>query len=191
MGCEGDDMELVRQSQQGDRAAFQALVRRYEKKILALVIGMVKIREDALDITQDVFLQAFQNLGRFRGSSTFYTWIYRIAINRAIDFQRRAWKHRPQIVNSDTDSRGMAPEAYPTAPSEPYEEARKTELRAMLSQAISELTPEHRAVLLLREVEGLSYAEISDTLGCSLGTVMSRLFYARKRLRERLRSVLP
>jgi RNA polymerase sigma-70 factor (ECF subfamily) len=184
-------MALVRQSQQGDRAAFQALMRRYEKKILALVIGMVKVREDALDITQDVFFQAFQNLRRFRGKSSFYTWIYRIAINRAIDFQRRTWKHQPQIINVEGEPKGVDRDACPMAASEPYEEARKTELRAALSEAISELTPEHRAVMLLREVEGLSYVEISETLGCSLGTVMSRLFYARKRLRQRLRSVLP
>jgi RNA polymerase sigma-70 factor (ECF subfamily) len=183
-GLEGNDMELVRQSQEGNRAAFQALVRQYEKKILALVIGMVKVREDALDITQDVFLQAFQNLRSFRGKSSFYTWIYRIAVNRAIDFQRRTWKHRPIDTGTDAVEREAASSSVTTG--EPYEEVRKVELRNTISRAISELTPEHRAVILLREIEGLSYAEISETLGCSLGTVMSRLFYARKRLRERL-----
>lgn len=185
---EDNDSELVRQSQNGDRTAFQALIRKYETRILALVIGMVKDREDALDITQDVFLRAFQNLKKFRLQSTFYTWIYRIAVNRAIDFQRRTWKHRAE----SGDNHPLENEALDRAEgaSEPFEEVRKKEIRSKIQEAISELTPEHRAVILLREAEGLSYAEISQILGCSPGTVMSRLFYARRRLRERLGSVL-
>ena len=188
IGSEESDLDLVCRSQKGSRAAFQILVQRYEKKILGLVIGMVGARDDALDITQEVFFQAFRKLRSFKKKSSFYTWLYRIAVNRAIDFQRRTWKHRAIESGHEALERDML--SGNSTEGEPYEEASRIELREKISSAISELTPEHRAVILLREVEGLSYGEIGETLGCSVGTVMSRLFYARKRLRQRLEVLL-
>jgi RNA polymerase sigma-70 factor (ECF subfamily) len=185
------DWELVRRARSGDRTAFRELVERHQRKIASLALGMLRNREDALDVVQDTFTKAYQNLDRFKGDAGFYTWVYRIAYNLCVDQQRRDAK-QPQ-VSLDGDDRG---EGVPTPPAdslrtdEPFERARDAELGARLQQAIRELTPEHQAVILLREVEGLSYAEISEVLDCPKGTVMSRLHYARRQLQARLREML-
>ncbi len=184
------DGELVERARQGDREAFRALVERYQRKVAALALGMLRNREDALDIVQDTFTKAYQSLERFKGDSSFYTWIYRIGVNLCIDHQRR--ESRYVQVGNDDDETGE--ELTPPSPEDlerdqPFEDARSTELGAHLVEAIKELTPEHRAVILLREVDGLSYEEISRVLDCPKGTVMSRLHYARRHLQARLRGL--
>lgn len=185
------DWELVRQTRAGDRDAFRELVERYQRKIASLALGMLRNREDALDVVQETFAKAYQNLDRFKGDAAFYTWIYRIAVNLCVDQQRRDAKQG--LVPFETDDRGEGPVAMlpdVVRPDQPFDRARDAEIGRSVQAAIRELTPEHRAVILLREVEGLSYEEISQVLDCPKGTVMSRLHYARRQLQERLRGLL-
>jgi RNA polymerase sigma-70 factor (ECF subfamily) len=188
------DRELVLESQRGDREAFRELVERYQRKIVAVAVGMVQNQDDALEIAQEAFIKAYQSLDKFKGESSFYTWLYRIVVNRAIDFRRR--ERRAPTVPLERPAGGGGD----TAPYEelvkeerltdPDRQAQAHEIRDRVSEAINELTPDHRAVILLREVEGLSYEEISRVMRCSKGTVMSRLHYARKKLQKRLKDCL-
>ena len=190
------DGELVQRAREGDRDAFQQLVERYQRRIATLALGMLRNREDALDVVQDTFTKAYQSLDRFKGDASFYTWTYRIAVNLCIDHQRRETK-LPQASlepwqGERTGDRGQDPLGALPDPNEqvdPYRRTRDAEIAQGLSRAIAELTPEHRAVILLREVDGLSYEEISHVLECPKGTVMSRLHYARRQLQERLRGL--
>ncbi len=184
------DWELVQRTRAGDRDAFRALVERYQGKIAALALGMLRNREDALDIVQETFAKAYQNLDRFKGDAAFYTWVYRIAVNLCVDHQRREAKHplTPMDVDDRNDGVPLLPPAGPRS-DQPFQRARDAEIARGVRSAIRELTPEHRAVILLREVEGLSYEEISQVLDCPKGTVMSRLHYARRHLQGRLRGL--
>ncbi|HLK11750.1 MAG TPA: sigma-70 family RNA polymerase sigma factor [Candidatus Binatia bacterium] len=187
------DWELVERARGGERAAFRALVERYQGKVAALALGMLRNREDALDVVQETFTRAYQSLDRFKGDAGFYTWIYRIALNLCVDQQRRDAR-MPQVpveVLPDQAERGPAPVRLTTGEDdEPFARAHDAEVGRRLRAAIAELTPEHRAVILLREVDGLSYEEISRVLQCPKGTVMSRLHYARRQLQVRLRELL-
>jgi RNA polymerase sigma-70 factor, ECF subfamily len=187
----GSDWELVQRAQAGDREAFRELVERYQRKIAALALGMLRNREDALDIVQETFTKAYQSLDRFKGDSAFYTWIYRIAHNLCIDHQRRTAK-QPYLSLDATEPAEASPPPTPDgAPTDqPFARARDAEIARRLNEAIQELTPDHRAVILLRELEGLSYEEISQVLECPKGTVMSRLHYARRQLQARLKGLL-
>jgi RNA polymerase sigma-70 factor (ECF subfamily) len=185
---ERSDQELVRASRRGDKEAFRELVERYQRKVVSIALGMVHNREDAVEIAQETFVKAFENLARFKGESSFYTWLYRIVVNRAIDFQRRERRH-PTVGLEDWGGGG---EGYEEVLKEerltdPYQRAQAREVGERVSEAINELTPDHKAVILLREVEGLSYDEISRVMQCSKGTVMSRLHYARKKLQKKLK----
>ena len=185
-----NDGQLVERARQGDREAFRGLVERYQRKVAALAIGMLRSREDALDIVQDTFTKAYQSLDRFKGDSSFYTWIYRIAVNLCIDHQRRESRY----VKMGTDMDDAGDDLVPPSPEdlerdEPFERARSAQIGVALQEAVEELTPEHRAVILLREVDGLSYEEISHVLDCPKGTVMSRLHYARRHLQTRLKGL--
>jgi RNA polymerase sigma-70 factor, ECF subfamily len=190
------DGELVQRARDGDRDAFRQLVERYQRRIATLALGMLRNREDALDVVQETFTKAYQSLDRFKGDASFYTWTYRIAVNLCIDHQRRENKlpqaslePRPgeRAARAAEDPLGALPD--PSEQGDPYQHTRDAEIAQGLSRAISELTPEHRAVILLREVDGLSYEEISHVLECPKGTVMSRLHYARRQLQERLRGL--
>jgi len=147
-----------------------------------------------VEIAQETFVKAFQNLGKFKGESSFYTWLYRIVVNRAIDFRRRERRH-PTVALEDRGSSGGLGEGYEEVlkeerPTDPYQQAQAREIGDRVTAAINELTPDHKAVILLREVEGLSYDEISRVMQCSKGTVMSRLHYARKKLQKKLKDCL-
>lgn len=184
------DGELVERARQGEREAFRVLVERYQRKVTALAAGMLRNREDALDVVQDTFTKAYQSLDRFKGDSSFYTWVYRIAVNLCIDHQRRESRY----VQVGTDMEDAVDDVAPPSAEdlerdEPFERARSAQIGTLVAQAIEELTPEHRAVILLREVDGLSYEEISQVLECPKGTVMSRLHYARRQLQARLRGL--
>ena len=186
------DWELVQRSQAGDHEAFRELVERYQRKIAALALGMLRNREDASDVVQETFAKAYTNLDRFKGDSALYTWLYRIAFNLCVDHQRRDARHA--TVPLEVDERGGGPpsplpEGEPPR-DDPFERTRDAQIGRRLDEAIRSLTPEHRAVILLREIEGLSYEEISHVLQVPKGTVMSRLHYARLQLQTRLRGVL-
>lgn len=188
---EPPDGELVALAQAGNRDSVQTLLERYERRLMAVIVGMVRNPEDAKEILQETFVRAFRSLEGFKGESSFYTWIYRIAMNLAIDHQRRGGK-RPLVefdeavgVKEDAVGDGSANLGI-----DPFKSMRSRELGKKIFEAIESLTPDHRAVILLREIDGLSYEEISDVLDCSLGTVMSRLHYARKKLQSRLQEML-
>ena len=176
------DWELVQKCQTGDVGAFQELVARHYSKVFMVVLGILNQREDALEIAQEAFFRAFRKINGFRGGATFYTWIYRIAVNLSIDFQRRQ-KRNPTEFRETVDD---IAENQTESESDPYRDLQRSELGKQMLAAIEDLTPDHKAVIVLRAVEGLSYREISRILGCSEGTVMSRLHYARKKLQEKL-----
>ncbi|RMD83093.1 MAG: sigma-70 family RNA polymerase sigma factor [Candidatus Dadabacteria bacterium] len=185
------DSELVERGRKGDRRALQLLVERYQRRVLGVVVGMVRNPEDAREIVQETFVRAFRNLDSFKGDSSFYTWLYRIAFNLAVDVQRRDAK-RTNVEFDEMQPPEDAPLAMGgrTQGRDPFETVRNRELGEKIFRAIDSLTPDHRAVILLREIDGLSYEEISQALGCSMGTVMSRLHYARKKLQAKLRELL-
>ncbi len=184
-------LEWVRRSQKGDKEAFSRLVERYRKRIYSLTYGMLGNREDALDMAQEAFLKAYRSLPGFRGGSDFYTWLYRIAYNRVIDHYRKEGRKR----NVEYDDTYISPDAesFRTPPSSyfnPGRELEKKELGRVITEAIQSLPEPQRAVIVLREIEGLAYGEIAASLGIRKGTVMSRLHYARQRLQEILRPYL-
>ena len=186
------DWELVQQGRRGNREAFRTLVERYQHKVTALATGMLRNRDDALDVVQDTFTKAYQSLDRFKGESSFYTWLYRIALNICIDYQRRSAR-MPQAPIDGPETLEETPLVHEARNDvdrdDPVQRVQRAELGQRIREAIAELTPEHRAVILLREVEGLSYEEISRALECPKGTVMSRLHYARRHLQARLREL--
>jgi RNA polymerase sigma-70 factor, ECF subfamily len=185
------DLELVARCQQGDTAAFDELITRYRQRCFAMIYQMVRNEEDAWDLTQDGFVKAWKSLVHFRGQSAFYTWLYRIMANVSLDWLRRKRVRGDAEFDDQLGLRGMET-AAPTAPKpelQPMERIADQEIRARVDAAIEKLSLEHRTVIVLREIEGLDYQEIADVVGCSIGTVMSRLFYARKKLQSVLRDV--
>lgn len=188
---ESDDRELVERCQQGDLDAYGILVGRYRNKVYSLAFSMLRNEQDAIDLSQEAFVRGWQGIRHFKKNSSFYTWIYRITTNLVIDVVRRR-DRRPTTafeegIEPNTDP--SVQEAPSTNPS-PVDEAQRKELRGQIDAALLELSPEHRAVIQLREFEGLDYATIAKASGCSIGTVMSRLHYARKHLQKLLKEVL-
>ena len=183
------DESLVSKALQGDKSAFGLLVSRYEKRVFALVMEMVNHRQDAEDITQEVFVRVYFSLKNFRAESSFYTWLYRIAYNMTIDFKRRVAR-RPQDAVANSNREGEISNIEPLSNvQQPDDVIDSQERQTTIRAALSEISEEHRAVIILREVDGLSYDEISRVTGSARGTVMSRLYYARKHLQKVLRGL--
>ena len=174
------DSQLVQSAQQGDPAAFGNLVQLYQQPLLRAMLPVTDNHEEAQDIVQEAFIQAYRNLGSFRGDSAFFTWIYRIAFNLA---KARHRKQRPFSI--DTSSLSM-PSKEPSA-EQIFE---SSEFRTILRTAIAELSTDHQHVIILRELEELDYDEIAQRLDLSVGTVRSRLHRARAQLRELLQQWL-
>ncbi len=153
--------------------------------MVGVALAVVHNQDDAIELAQETFVRAFENLSKFESRSSFSTWLYRIAANLAIDFWRREARH--VVLHGEDADNEIA--RIPASQGDSFKDVSRSELSARLKRALEELTPEHRAVILLREVEGLSYDEISDILQCPRGTVMSRLHYARTHLRGILKDV--
>ena len=185
-----DEKQLVKRAQAGDKQAFGALVRTYQRRIFRLAMGMVRNEDDALDIAQETFVKAHRNLDRFKGDAAFYTWLYRIAKNLCIDHLRK--RRGEQVEYDDGVGRDDAAQGdtlgldAPSKRDGPSKRLMNSELGAQLHAALQTLSEDHREILLLREVEGLSYEELAETLEIKKGTVMSRLFHARKKMQAAL-----
>lgn len=180
------DLELVEHAKKGDRQAFGKLVERYQRRVYALAFGILRQREDAWDVAQEAFVKAYRNLDRFEGNAAFYTWLYRIAYNLSIDTLREKAR-RDSVDLEETRKIEEALEREGRHPSgNPDETAQRKELAAVIEAAIAKLSEKHRAIIVLREIEGLSYEEMAEVLGISKGTVMSRLFHARQNLQALL-----
>jgi RNA polymerase sigma-70 factor, ECF subfamily len=161
------------------------LVERYQRRVVGVAQAVVHNQDDAIELAQETFVRAYENLAKFESRSSFSTWLYRIAANLAIDFRRREGRH---LVLRGEDAENEF-QRLPSPRGDSFQETARGELNRRINGALGELTPEHRAVILLREVEGLSYDEISDVLDVPRGTVMSRLHYARGRLRSILKDL--
>ncbi|MBN1444002.1 MAG: sigma-70 family RNA polymerase sigma factor [Planctomycetes bacterium] len=177
-----EDIRKVEEFLRGDSKAFEFLFDKYHDKVYSIAYRFVRNREDALDVAQEVFLRVHLGLGSFKSGSRFFTWLYRIAVNRAIDFTRRR-KVLPISGSESFDLENWAEDPGRRTPS-PLEVAQEREIEERLAEAVSRLSPKHRAVFVLHASENLSYKEIAEVLDCNIGTVMSRLFYARKKLQE-------
>ena len=184
-----EDAALVARAKRGDREAFRSLVERHERKAYAVALGMVKNPDDARDIVQEAFLKVWKSLGAFEGQSAFYTWLYRIVANLCIDHLRKGKsqvEYDDQRVHEEDQVAGDENILPQTAGLHPGRALESKELGAAIERALEELSPNHRAVLLMREVEGLSYREMADAMKVSEGTIMSRLFHARKKMQSAL-----
>ena len=182
-----DDKSLIEACRAGDTEAFGVLVRRYQDRLYPTVFRLTGCADEAHDLLQEAFLRAFEKLGRFQGESSFYTWVYRIAVNLALSGRR---KRRPVLRlqhgrnGAVVDPPDAAPESDPSAPLERAERDR------LIQEALGALAPDHRAVVIMKEYDGLHYDEIGSILGIPVGTVRSRLHRARGELRERLRGLV-
>ncbi len=176
------EQQWVEAARRGDQDAFAELVRLYEKRVFALTLRMCKNPEDAAEAAQEAFLAAWQGLRFFRGEASFSTWLYRLASNACVDLLRRENRHRAAAGPSlnDEEAGQDAPDTAPT----PHEAAEQQELREQIDAGLQALTPEHRQVLILREIHQLSYGEIADTLEIDVGTVKSRINRGRRQLQK-------
>ena len=190
-----DDLILVKRARDGDQRAFQALVERYQRKVYSVALGMLRDREEARDVAQEAFAKVFKYLDHFKGDSSFYTWLYRITINIAIDILRRRGAARGEHVELDENIQMDSPEANIGAlgtrlGTNPQKSLLRKELAEKIEAALQEVPEKHRAILLLREIEGMSYEDLARTLDIPKGTVMSRLFHARAKVQKILSTYL-
>jgi RNA polymerase sigma-70 factor (ECF subfamily) len=200
-----NDNDLVRMTLEGDKDAYRALVERYQGRLFATALDIVKTREDAEDVVQETFVKAFLSLAQFKGQSSFYTWLYRICFNMAIDIRRKAGRrggthlefkehlgvNKSAVDDGARDTGGPGIGNHPQRVEGPHEALARKELGRKIQDVLSKLSEEHRAVIMLREIDGLDYEEIAKAIGAPKGTVMSRLFYARKALQKALEEFAP
>jgi len=185
------DMAIVRRVQAGDVDAFDALIHRYRERVYGVIYNLTSNREDASDLAQDTFIKAFQSISRFRGKSSFFTWLYRIALNTTLTHLRKRKMRRffsfEKLAEDDPSAsflEGMAAE------SDSDKAALVSELQEKLNDAFQKLSLKHRTVVTLFEIDGLSHKEIAEVMGCSVGTVRSRLHYAKQLLQSELKDYL-
>ena len=179
------DLDLVARSQGGDSRAFEDLVTRHRGRVYAMIQNMVKNDADAWDLSQEVFLKVWKALPKFEARAKFSTWLYRIVHNVVYDWMRKrklksAGEFDDQLMGENQIAVGAR--TTPTQEARPDEAMRNDELRTRIEDAMAKLSPEHQEVVMLREVQGMDYKEIAEVMEISMGTVMSRLFYARKKL---------
>jgi RNA polymerase sigma-70 factor (ECF subfamily) len=178
-----DDREAVRRVQAGDTEAFEPLVEKYKRKVFRLAYQVLRDQEEALDVAQEAFVKAFRALPAFKGDSAFYTWLFRITMNVALDRKRQRAARAKSLGTEDVPPEEWERTATTTDP-DPEDVATSVERRERIRKGLDSLSENHRAIIILSDIEGLQYREIAEVLGIPMGTVMSRLHHARKRLRE-------
>lgn len=178
------DEALLEQIRCGELSAFDDLILAHQDRVYGLCLRMCGNREDAFDLSQEVFLRVFRALGAFKSESTFTTWLYRLTMNVCLDHLRKTLKRR-EIIQMELNAEGDPPDV-PDERFAPESAWAQTELRENISKALTRLTPEHRSIVILRDIQQFSYAEIAEILACEEGTVKSRLFRAREALRRTL-----
>lgn len=186
-----EEEQLVRRARGGDLTGYDELVRKYQERIYATIYHMTANHEDANDLAQETFIKAFQALKSFKGGSSFYTWVYRIAVNKTINFLKQR-RNKAQMSLNDLDLNAEHDPDLVALTSErtPRRDASLTELQEKLNEAMQKLSEPHRLVVTLHDVQGLSHEEIAKIMDCNIGTVRSRLFYARQQLQAYLTDYL-
>jgi len=186
-----EDRVLIEAAQAGDRAAFRQLVERHQRRVFAIALGIVRDENDAREISQEAFLRVYKNLDRFQGGSSFFTWLYRIVTNLSIDLIRRPGRRDAELVEDrklyDIADGAIAPLVSHLDGADPVRVVRRREIAERLQEALDALPPYHLGVILMREVEGMSYEEMAQAMEVSKGTIMSRLFHARQKLQRALK----
>lgn len=176
------DETLVREAQRGNMPAFEELVARHRDKVYSRAYSMMRSEDDALDLSQEAWVKAWQRLVQFQGESSFATWITRIVINLCLDAMRKQKRLQAESIDQMDEESGGVERHLPVVQVDMLERLDREELRARIEAGLSQLSEAHRTVLILHEFEGLEYKECAKRMGCSIGTIMSRLFYARRRL---------
>jgi len=190
-----DDLTLVQRARAGDQRAFKLLVERYQRKVYSVALGMVKDKEEARDVAQEAFVKVYKYLDHFKGDASFYTWLYRITVNICIDVLRKKGSKGDEHVEFDESVKLDTAEAGIGAlrtrlGTNPQKSVLRRELAERITSAMQSIPTAHRQILLLREVEGMSYEDLSRILEIPKGTVMSRLFHARLKMQKILREYL-
>jgi len=176
------DEQLVKRSQRGDTQAYEELVARHRDKVYARAFSMMRNEDDAFDLSQEAWIKGWQRLKQFQGDSSFATWMTRITINLCLDLMRKQKRQRAESIEQMSEETGGVERQMPVITTNPTEGLERSELRKRIDQAMTQLSEAHRTVLILHEFEELEYKAIAKVMKCSLGTVMSRLFYARRRM---------
>jgi RNA polymerase sigma-70 factor (ECF subfamily) len=179
------DAELIARTQAGDAAAFDELIVKYSPRLYGLVYNMTSNHEDTNDLLQDIWAKAYRSINGFRGQSSFYTWIHSIGVNMTINFlKKRGRRHHMSLDDVDSGIQNDKEFLELTATSSPVREADLSELQKRLNEALQKLSPDHRAVVTMFDIQGMPHAEIARIMGVSEGTVRSRLFYAHRQLQN-------
>jgi RNA polymerase sigma-70 factor (ECF subfamily) len=185
-----EDRALIAKAQAGDTAAFRSLVERHQRRAFAIALSLVRDENDARELVQDAFLRVFKGLGSFQGGSSFFTWLYRIITNLSIDLIRKPGRQLGDLDEKRIDAEDAQEPDFPLLSrvdgADPAEVVRRREIGNRLQAALDALPSYHRGVILMREIEGLSYEEMAQVMGVSKGTIMSRLFHARQKLQRAL-----
>jgi len=182
-----EDRELIRMAQNGDKAAFRRLVERHQRRAFAIAMGLVRDENDARELVQEAFLRVYRGINKFQGGSSFFTWLYRIVTNLAIDLMRKPGRRDAELrENQSADEESAFPLVSRIDGADPLNVMRRREIAQRLQAALDALPDYHRGVILMREVEGMSYDEMAQAMGVSKGTIMSRLFHARQKLQRAL-----
>ena len=176
------DDELVKAAQKGDMAAFEELVARHRDKIYARAFSMLRNEDEAVDLSQEAWVKGWQRLNQFQGEASFATWMTRIVINLCLDQLRKNKRIKSESIDEMNEETGAVERQMPILNPNPTEGLEREELRARIDKALAQLSYEHRTVLILHEFEELEYKLVAKKMGCSIGTVMSRLFYARRKM---------
>ena len=180
------DRRLIMRAQTGDAGAFRLLVERHQRRVFAIALGLVRDEQDAREIAQEAFLRVYKGLPSFHGGSSFFTWLYRIVTNLSIDLMRKPSRREAELhfaLEGDDNESALVPHA---TDADPFDVVRRGQLSLRIQRALETLPSYHRGVILMREVEGMSYEEMAEAMQVSKGTIMSRLFHARKKLQRAL-----